>query len=470
MIDEAISDPVAEPDDPELEAGVPVTYKTTTQQYRASASFDTQVLLNPSSDVIYPGSVLLGHTIDDGSYQEVQQGIKKSVTVSYSLTGTTAAGGGPGRVSGQIVPSLSSFRELHNSIMGQVIPPQSTTYSYESTQVDDATEFDLKFRAGATYTSPAISVSVKAGFDFSRTNVKHKYMIRFIQTFYTVDMDQGQGTFLYEDYDLADFKGYRPVYVSSIAYGRLAYLTIESSESWTDIATNLNVVFDSASVHADAELDAAIAFFNSRTTTNITVSGTSTVATTVPAFVDMLESGGFSVNNPGTIVAYKLRFVDDNAIANTVFNGDYTVRQTTRVVGGGVDVSMQVIGLYSSCDDGDSDAEYFGDVYYYSPSVTKTLWRHSEDNTCNVAVDGYTALPGYAAQLINFSDLNKTFTVSVAGFHEDDTFNDDYSSPVQTYTISDVTSGTTFTIRTTYNDDSNEYVDFYITPTIAIKY
>jgi len=182
MEDTPEGDEVSEPDEQALQGGVPVTYKITSQKYTASASYDTQVLLNPSSDVIYPGSVLLGHTIDDGSYQEVVKGAKNQVTVSYSLSGVKDAHGNPGKVSGTIVPTLSAFRALHSEILGQEIPGQATTYSYEQIEIEDEDEFNLKFKAGAAYGAPGIQVSVAAGFDFSSFSTNHKYMIRFMQT------------------------------------------------------------------------------------------------------------------------------------------------------------------------------------------------------------------------------------------------------------------------------------------------
>jgi hypothetical protein len=42
-------------------------------------------MLNPGKDVIYPGVVLLGHTIADGTYQEVTKGTRRPITF-YDIT------------------------------------------------------------------------------------------------------------------------------------------------------------------------------------------------------------------------------------------------------------------------------------------------------------------------------------------------------------------------------------------------
>lgn len=169
--------------EPALLNGTPVTYRFTTKRFQASAAYDTQILLNPSSDVIYPGAVILGHTIEDGSYVEVTKGVKREVTMSFDLSGVTGAGGAPGIVSGNIVPSLASYRELRNTILSQTIPKQSSIYSFEMIEIDDESELDLKLKAGVTYSGPAYELQIKGGFDFSRSNTKKKTLVRFMQTF-----------------------------------------------------------------------------------------------------------------------------------------------------------------------------------------------------------------------------------------------------------------------------------------------
>jgi thiol-activated cytolysin len=160
-----------------------ITYITTTKKFKLSASFDTQILLDPASEVIYPGSVILGHTINNGSYTPVAAGTtKRPVTLSYDLVGVS-------KLSDTIVPTKSRYTELHNEIMSQYIPQQSTVYSFEQTQLRNEDEFNLKFSLGAGFGVGPVKADIKSAFNFSNGEEKSNYMIKFMQTFYTVNLD-----------------------------------------------------------------------------------------------------------------------------------------------------------------------------------------------------------------------------------------------------------------------------------------
>jgi thiol-activated cytolysin len=356
--------------------GSPVTYVTTTQKFKASAAFDQQILLNPSSDVVYPGSVLLGHTIASGTYQEVTKGVKAPLTISYDLTNIKGGDGKTGKVTGKIVPSLSKYRDLHNQIMGQKLGKASTTYSFEATEVYSESDFGVKFNFGVGFNSGVVETSIKSGFDFGKGSKKNKYMVKFMETFYTVDVDQGNDTFLYQSFNVADFKGYRPVYISSIAYGRLAYLTIESDETWDSIKSNLEVAVD-ASLYGKYEggFSTAVNNLNKNSKINITVIGGSSVAVSLESFMEMLKTGGFSSDNTGKIVAYKLRFVDDNSVANTVYNDEYTVTKIVEQRGKGIETVFTLYKIKLNANDGNGkDMELYGNLEISDGVTSKSFW------------------------------------------------------------------------------------------------
>lgn len=452
-------------------AGQPVTYTATTKRYRASASFDTQVLLNPSTDVIYPGSVLLGHTIDDGSYQEVTRGTKKGITVSYDLTGVSTADGTLGVVSGTIVPSLSNFRELHNQIMSQTITGVSTIYSYTCTDVSTEEAFGMKVDAGAGFSSPTFTASVKAGFDYQNSRTTNKLLVQFMQTFYTVDVDQGQGTFIYESFDLDDFDGYRPVYVSSIAYGRLAYMTIETTESKETITAYLNAIFESASYgNYDAALDTNYQNLTRSSTITVTAIGATDVATDASGFAQMLQDDGFSAENPGKIVSYKLRFVDDNSVANTVFNGEYTLRTVSAQLGQGIRIGLRVTNVSSQVDDAGGEAEFNGNLNFVANSSTSHgLWNYSSSGNYEIGEVSSNAYNGTLRTHV-FANTSDAFTIELKGLTEDDFTGDDkFRDVTLSKTVADIENGGTITLKSFW-DSGNEWVEFTIATTKELLY
>lgn len=162
--------------------GSPVTYITTTERFKASAAFDQQIMLNPGKDVIYPGVVLLGHTIADETYQEVTKGTRRPITISYDITDAKKRGTETdGEVAGTYVPSLSEYRKLHNKILGQDISGVSSIWSFEETKVYSESDFAIKFNMGVGYNTGLVETNVSNGFNFEKGNKKNKYMIKFMR-------------------------------------------------------------------------------------------------------------------------------------------------------------------------------------------------------------------------------------------------------------------------------------------------
>ncbi len=359
--------------------GRPVTYVTTTQKFKASAAFDQQILLNPGTDVIYPGSVLFGHTIASGTYKEITKGKKNDITVSYDLTNVKGDKGKTGVVTGKLLPSLSNYRKLHNQILGQNIGKASTTYSFEESTIYSESDFNIKFNFGVGFNSGVVETSVKTGFEFGKGTKKYKYMVKYMETFYTVDVDQGANTFLYQNFDVKDFQGFRPVYVASVAYGRLAYLTIESDETWDKIKADLDVAVD-ASMYGkyDAKIETSVNNLKKNNKINITVIGGSKIAISLDSFLEMLKTDSFSKDNPGKIVAYKLRFVDDNTVANTVYNDEYTLTKTTEQFGKGISTTFTLYKIKVNANDGAGKGmELYGNLELSDGVTSKSLWSYS---------------------------------------------------------------------------------------------
>lgn len=356
--------------------GVPITYITTKQKFKASAAFDQQILLNPSTDVIYPGSVLLGHTIESGTYQEISKGKKRPITISYDLTNVSTANDKAGKVKDTIVPTLSNYRTLHSEITHQKLGAIATTYSFEATEIYSESDFGIKFNFGVGFNAGVVETKIKSGFDFKNGTKKHKYMVKFMETFYTVDVDQGEGTFIYDSFDIKDFKGYRPVYVSSISYGRLAYLTIESDRSWNAIKAELEVAIDTG-VYGNYEgnIETVTNKVDEKNSINVTVIGSSTVVTSLDGFMKMLIDDKFSQSNTGKIIAYKLRFVDDNSIANTVYNDEYTLVKTTEQLGKGIETTFTLYKIKTNANDGSGGMmELYGNIEMTDGKRANSFW------------------------------------------------------------------------------------------------
>ncbi|MCD1655907.1 thiol-activated cytolysin family protein [Treponema zuelzerae] len=446
--------------------GVPIQYETTTKKFKASATYDTQVLLNPSTDVIYPGSVIVGSSIDDGSYQEVVRGRKNEIMVSYGgLNGVTTEGGKDGVVSGKIYPSLSEFRKFHNQIINQTFKGANSTYTMVASDISSEDSFNVFFSAGVSYESPSISASVKASLDYTKETTKKKYMISFAQTYYTVDIDQGVESFLYSDFNLDDFKGVRPVYVSSIAYGRLGYITLESEASLESIKAGVEAILQTPSLAVNANAGTEIKSVQNSNNLNVTVIGSPTVVKSLEDFADFLTNGGFSSESTGQIVSYKLRFVDDNSIANIVFNGEYTLRSVKPIMGK-YKVDAQLTGI--SCGkagDPDDDADLSGALTLSYNGTDHDLWKTGAHNLWYIPLKGaWTEFPGtpavkntnhakyYSTDVKSFfiTSKNDKFDMKAESVIEDNIRDDEHNDVTKSISLTDLDPDNTYTITSDY--------------------
>lgn len=354
------------------ENGWPTKYITTTEEYKASAEASEQLLLNPGSDVIYLGSVLRGDTIADGTYVEVTTGVKKKQTASYSLTGDGVT------VKDEFEPNLASYRELHSKIVSQKNIKSQSIWNYDEKIVTTEEEFDMNIAASAGYNALAVSAGLRASLNFNTKEKRTNYVIRFMQTYYTVDLNQGKDTFLYKSINAADFNKYRPVYVSTLAYGRLAYMTISTTLSSEDLKTALNLAIDTKTVTAD--LDASVSYKKLRdeANTKITVIGGNEAFTNIEDFRNFIKNSQFTPENTGIIISYKLRFVDNNKIANTVFAYNYKMRKTEQIPAK-YKVTLTPSHVEANVTDHGSNAEFVGQISAYvnkaSGSNEEWIWK-----------------------------------------------------------------------------------------------
>ncbi|HNX15588.1 MAG TPA: thiol-activated cytolysin family protein, partial [Oscillospiraceae bacterium] len=462
--------------------GVPVTYVTTTQKFKASAAFDQQILLNPSTDVIYPGSVLLGDTIASGTYQEVTKGTKRPITISYDLTNVKKSNGKTGKISDTIFPSLSNYRKLHGRIMNQDLGKISTTYSFEATEVYSDSDFGVKFNFGVGFNSGVVETSIKSGFEFNKGSKKRKYMVKFMETFYTVDVDQGNGTFLYENFNIKDFNGFRPVYVSSIAYGRLAYLTIESDKSWSTIKTSLEAEVDAklyGKYNADVKTENKKEEGTDKINVTIIGADSSEIVSDLPGFMKWVTEKGYSKDRTGKIIAYKLRFVDNNAVANTVYNDEYTLTKTVEQLGKGIETTLTLYKIKTNANDGNGKAmELYGNLEMTDGKSAQSFWSFPRAQRKKYKEVGESSENGVVKYVVpnENATLDLTLQLSEAdgSAKDDDSFTNAMGTVegnvAKKITVSDLKDGEDIVIRSHATKKKkknktivdNEWVDFYI--------
>lgn len=334
--------------EPQLNAqGMVVKYIEKEVEYDVSAAFDDMLLLDPSQNSIYPGSVLHGDSLDKDSYQEIIDGNKRKAVISFDLQGVKDKEGKDGKAgitSGEIIPNLASYRELRNKILSQSITYHaSANLSYEDMEITNEKSLEAQLKIGVGFGAAGIKSKIAAGFKFKDGKQKERRLIKFVETFYTVDVNQEAAPLMIK-IPREKVGNTMPVYVSSVSYGRIAYLTIESEQEKSELKANLDTVFKVTTAnHAEADIDLAIKKLEKGTTINIhIIGGGSEAVTDLKQFQKYIVKEGFSAKNPGQIIKYQLRFLDDNATAYIKYAEKYKTVERIEIPTKGYKVTATV--------------------------------------------------------------------------------------------------------------------------------
>lgn len=342
----SMSDPEQESAQPEEQIGDVLseideetdTYCECTK-YKASAEFNENMLLDPTSNVIYPGSILEGNSVVDGSYRQIVLD-RAPLKISTNLQNFS---GEASRVVEE--PSLSNVR----SEIKQMI--------YDS-EVTGATQGEMTFSIQEIYSEDQLSLAigtnvkafgqkVKGGFGFGSKTIQSRFLVKFVQVYYTVDVDapSSPSRFFADNVTAEDLRkaigggNTVPVYVSSVKYGRAAYFAMVSNERADSVKAQLEAEIKAGM----ADVDVATQFGQSSYTKNLSITGTiiggsgedgTKSVDGQKGLIEYIQKGGnYSKESPGAPIAYTLTRLSNNEVFNLVNGTEYVVRKCKSMKG-----------------------------------------------------------------------------------------------------------------------------------------
>ncbi|MCB0565208.1 MAG: thiol-activated cytolysin family protein [Lewinellaceae bacterium] len=288
-------------------------------------------ILNPATEVIFPGSMLDGASIADGSYRPIITD-RDTMTLSASIPKL------PG-VSQRILvanPSLSSVRDGSAELLQDIVP-DGTPASIGSKLEKVYSEQEAYLSLNANF--KGWGASVTASYDFERAETRSRFLFQFWQVYYSIDVDPPSypcewfNPIPNPERTIELFGGTMPVYVSSVKYGRMVYFMVESEHSEEEVERALNVSYSGFGVGGGVSItDRDKQVLNESTINALIIGGPSGSAINAVAGFEELkgylqEGANFSATSPGAPIAYTLRFIDDNSVANVVLSSEYTIRQ-----------------------------------------------------------------------------------------------------------------------------------------------
>lgn len=391
--------------------------------YKAAAGYEEQLVMNPQTDVIYPGALIKGESILDGTYTLISAK-RKPITISTSLLG--------GATTSVVVndPKLSTIREAVNSLMKQDYDVPYANMSFTIEQANSEQQLALSLRA-----SYKGGVDVESGFDFSNKKVKTRLVAKFIQSYYTLDMDlPSQPSDLFDGSVSHNLFGtYMPMYVSTVTFGRMALFTIESELSETEVKAFLNASYASVSGEVSTEFQN----LQSKSTIKVYILGGSGsgASASINGFEDfkkyITEGGNFSKTSPGAPISYKLRYIKDNKVGKIVFAANYpivtAIPRTDNVV---YDITTTLASMKLDISDAGGNAELYGTIKSWpsnlGESATFTHFYRSAGNYQSFSEKQNYSFPESTATQIQYTDLKPSDKIGVyIAMKENDTTGDD---------------------------------------------
>lgn len=326
-----------EPTNGKENVGDPVIEETstqvcTTQHIKWSQEYNELNLLDPKNEVIYPSAPIDATSVKTGAYIPLSNIQRGPATISISLL--TQPGTKPYRVVEE--PSLSSIRDAINELLHDSSPgstPAFVNFSIEEVRTQE--EMDVAIQANFK----GFGVNVASSFNFSSSTVNSRFLLKFYQKYYTIDVDLPNTPCDYfkpgQFPDISQFNDISPVYVSSVTYGRMVYFMIESSASSEEMQAALNVAVNKWGVGAGLNIDyAQQQMIEESQISALIVGGNADSAVKavngLQGLIDFItEDGDFSPSSPGVPISYTMRYLKDNSVSNIVLSSEYTIRNCT---------------------------------------------------------------------------------------------------------------------------------------------
>ncbi len=215
----------------------------TTKKYKLGPEYSEGFLLNPTTDVIYPGAILDGNSINDGGYRLVSLPRTGGVISTDNINAKTASKTIDETVKSKVQQSII---DILNEELGGTGNSAQINFEIKDIYSEQQMDMELGFSMGTSNKN-----KIKSGFDFSKGSTKSRIMVKFQQIYYTMTYDaKGRPSDYFQPgvtsndvYTTINGTSIAPVYVSNVKYGRLAFYNFESDMSQKELSATLNAAF-----------------------------------------------------------------------------------------------------------------------------------------------------------------------------------------------------------------------------------
>ncbi len=317
------------------------------KDYTLESNFDDVAILRPVAGVIYPGALVVGNQdMLDGAPNPISID-RAPVTLTLDLPGIGSNGvieiDDPNNANVQI--GIDEALDWWNNNAYQNGYVNASNSSYQAATSYSSTQLSLDIGLNTAWATGAIASQMEL-----ETNTERRVAsMVFKQVFYTVTINTPEsinpaGVFgpnvSLEDVQAIINEDNPAAYVSSVNYGRIIMLRMETTNMNTDISLEAVMQYATGVNETDIDIDSNFEEVLDESIINIiTIGGNAEVSSSAVNAANISEGPGslnyiitgenavYSTTNPGVPIAYTIRYLDDNSIAKMGYTTDYTVEE-----------------------------------------------------------------------------------------------------------------------------------------------
>ncbi|MEL7231065.1 MAG: thiol-activated cytolysin family protein [Pseudomonadota bacterium] len=392
----------------------------------------TSVLnLGLNDDVIWPGNMIRGDKIHRFVYNPIKVS-REPITISVSLEGSPSTNGPLSTVIEN--PQLSTVRQGLSTLMSNAIGPETRVparVDFSKEEVFSEDHMKLVLGADVAYGAG----SLETDFTWERNRDRNRVVAKYTQIYFTVDVDAPEtpSAFFAPDTPIETLRtqlpqGSHPVYVSSVSYGMMATVFMESNYSSNEMTAALDAAYNNGVVDGKLNISGRYLEILRNSSLKVLVYGGSTDAldslTTksgLAGFTDVIASSKtYGPNSPAVPILYKFRSLQDNVLTDFALTSQYTLRRPAREVASEMRLRINKIVCEMADDEGTSNTIEMTKMFIRARSANdkknkgwRTLydWKnaerkfHHEDSNATLAVNRDTVFlfPMTGARSININ-------------------------------------------------------------------
>jgi thiol-activated cytolysin len=363
----------------------------------------SEVAVFSPDETVWVGSIMRGDAVSSGSWTPVVYEDRNAYPVTVSLASQT----GSSSTEAVDQPSYSNYIAAHNTLI-QNIATGSTPANMSFHHYEVNAREEVQGHVGASFGGWGVDIS--GSYNWSSMERTSKVLTKFVQSYYTVGLDipaqpdQWFGTLpSYEQ-----MASYCPVYISNITYGRVIYLTIETSSTQEELDAAVDASFSGFGINGsiDWSRDEMQSLEERSVQAFIRGGGASTGAELIASGnvnEAIAQGANFSASNPGVPIGFTVRRLSDNAIVDFVTIQEYAI-QNCELTGTLASAEIQDGPWRSFCPilELGGDGEFDG----HGPRVSGTITLSHDDTNVfanmDIEFDETTAgsAPGHTRAMI----------------------------------------------------------------------